>query len=316
MGINPAPNTCFLTGFPAVNIPSAVDCIDYYVDVYGKRYHCIFRWDYQNSPFIDQNRHIILGLFANNRFPVPEPKPFYDKDVIERIILEADYPKDPKAKMDNLLIKLSELQSFEGEVIDLSKIGSVDFFITKLFFKNIEEYAFYLRTLNEEGLITYIDESTKTSISFSTIRLTFSGLRYLIEIQNIGANSNYCFIAMSFSGTETEIRNTIKQVCLDTGFEPILVDELHLPSDETINDAILRHIKMCKFIIADFTKQKHGVYFEAGFGLGRGIPVIYTCSEEDFKNSHFDTNHYPHIVYSNLISLREQLTNKILAWIV
>jgi len=70
---------------------------------------------------------------------------------------------------------------------------------------------------------------------------------------------------------------------------------------------------MCRFIIADFTQQKHGVYFEAGYGLGYGLPVIYTCSEVDFADSHFDTNHYPHIIYSDLESFKEQLKNRILA---
>jgi len=44
-------------------------------------------------------------------------------------------------------------------------------------------------------------------------------------------------------------------------------------------------------------------------------PVIYTCKKEDFDNSHFDTNHYPHIVYENLEELKEKLKFKISAWI-
>jgi len=78
---------------------------------------------------------------------------------------------------------------------------------------------------------------------------------------------------------------------------------------------MIRFIKKCKFLIADFTEQKHGVYFEAGFALGLKRPVIYTCSEEDFKDTHFDTNHYPHIVYKNLDDLEIRLKNKIQAWI-
>jgi nucleoside 2-deoxyribosyltransferase len=69
------------------------------------------------------------------------------------------------------------------------------------------------------------------------------------------------------------------------------------------------------FCISDFTEQKDGVYFEAGYALGRGLKVIYTCEEGDFKNSHFDTNHFPHIIYKNEVELEEKLINKIEAWI-
>ena len=119
---------------------------------------------------------------------------------------------------------------------------------------------------------------------------------------------------MSFSKTTENIREIIKRAVRESGYEPLLVDELHYDSDLTINDAIIKFIKKSKFLIADFTEQKHGVYFEAGFALGLKKPVIYTCSFNDFKQTHFDTNHYPHIVYE-LNNLEERLKNKIQAWI-
>ena len=84
----------------------------------------------------------------------------------------------------------------------------------------------------------------------------------------------------------------------------------------TINDAMIAEIRKCKFMIADFTDNKHGVYFEAGFGLGLGKQVIYTCLEEHFKNTHFDTKHFPHIIYKNCQSLEESLINRIEAWVL
>lgn len=120
---------------------------------------------------------------------------------------------------------------------------------------------------------------------------------------------------MSFSKSASEIRNVIKKVVSESGYEPLLVDELHYDSDMTINDAIIKFIKRSKFLIADFTEQKHGVYFEAGFALGLKRPVIYMCSEKDFGKTHFDVNHYPHIVYKDLNELEQQLRDKIQAWI-
>ena len=40
---------------------------------------------------------------------------------------------------------------------------------------------------------------------------------------------------------------------------------------------------------------KRCVYFEVGFTKGLGIPVIWTCREDDFDDLLFDTKQYNHI---------------------
>lgn len=75
-------------------------------------------------------------------------------------------------------------------------------------------------------------------------------------------------------------------------------------------------MKSSKFCIADFTEQRDGVYFESGFAVGLGKKVIYTCHKKWFKKSHFDTNHFPHIIYESMQELKEKLDNKIKAWII
>ena len=84
---------------------------------------------------------------------------------------------------------------------------------------------------------------------------------------------------------------------------------------QTINDAIISEIKSCKFCIADFSQQKDGVYFESGFAVGLGKPVIYTCHKDWFDKTHFDTNHFPHLIYENNSEFIQKLDNKIKAWI-
>lgn len=43
--------------------------------------------------------------------------------------------------------------------------------------------------------------------------------------------------------------------------------------------------------------------------MGLGIPVIYTCRQDEMQNAHFDTNHYNHIAWKDGPELRERLTN-------
>ena len=147
------------------------------------------------------------------------------------------------------------------------------------------------------------------------ISITFTGLNYQIQLTESGTTSNNCFIAMSFGDGMTDFRDAIKAAIVETGFNPILVDELHIESDKTINDEIIANIKKSKFCISDFTQQKDGVYFEAGYALGRGLKVIYSCKEDWFKQTHFDTNHFPHIIYKDPSELKQKLKMKIEAWI-
>ncbi|HYC86761.1 MAG TPA: hypothetical protein VEB86_16125, partial [Chryseosolibacter sp.] len=82
-----------------------------------------------------------------------------------------------------------------------------------------------------------------------------------------------------------------------------------------INDAIIVGLKQSKFCIADFCGHKNGVYFEAGFVVGQGKPVIYTCSKTEFAKAHFDIKPLQHIIYITPEELEEKLILKIDAWI-
>ena len=59
------------------------------------------------------------------------------------------------------------------------------------------------------------------------------------------------------------------------------------------------------------------VYLEAGFALGLGIPVIYTCRADMFDILHFDTRQYLHIGWKDdeVETLRRNLEHRIRALI-
>jgi nucleoside 2-deoxyribosyltransferase len=57
-------------------------------------------------------------------------------------------------------------------------------------------------------------------------------------------------------------------------------------------------IRAAAFVVADLTGASAGAYWEAGFASGLGRPVIYTCEESSFSDSHFDTNHHVTIKWS------------------
>ncbi len=64
-------------------------------------------------------------------------------------------------------------------------------------------------------------------------------------------------------------------------------------------------------MIADVTDGRPNVYWEAGFAMGLGIPVIFCC--EAGTEVHFNTQQYYHIRFSTTKELKEALINRIQA---
>ena len=78
-----------------------------------------------------------------------------------------------------------------------------------------------------------------------------------------------------------------------------------------IDDEIVARIRRSAFVVADFTEQKSGVYFEAGFALGLNLPVIWSCREDDIDNLHFDIRQYNCIAWTNESDLARRLQLRI-----
>lgn len=84
--------------------------------------------------------------------------------------------------------------------------------------------------------------------------------------------------------------DAIKPAILLAGYEPKRIDEHEYI--EGVVDEILTLIRQSRFVIADLTGGRGGVYYEAGFAKGLGLKVIFTCNEKYFNQRHFDTQHY------------------------
>jgi len=109
--------------------------------------------------------------------------------------------------------------------------------------------------------------------------------------------------------------NAIEPAIRDSGYEAIRIDSHE--HNNRIDDEILAMLRRSKFVVADFTGQRGGVYFEAGFALGLGLDVIWTCREDELSNIHFDNRQYSFVTWkpSDLPDLKRRLQNRIMATI-
>ena len=118
------------------------------------------------------------------------------------------------------------------------------------------------------------------------------------------------FVAMWFDDDMKAVYEAaIEPAISDAGYDPFRVD-----SHEHVNridDEIISQIRASRFLVADFTGHRGGVYFEAGYALGRGLPVIWTCRKNDLDQLHFDTRQYKFIDWENPEEFRERLRNRI-----
>jgi nucleoside 2-deoxyribosyltransferase len=95
------------------------------------------------------------------------------------------------------------------------------------------------------------------------------------------------------------------------GYHPVRLDQVE--HNNKIDDEIIATIRRSKFLVADLTGHRGGVYFEAGFALGLGLPVIWLCREDDIQQVHFDNRQYNFITWrlNELDDLERRLRNRI-----
>ena len=128
--------------------------------------------------------------------------------------------------------------------------------------------------------------------------------------------ADQAFVAMWFADeTNDAFERGIQLAIEDAGYVAMRIDRKeHI---NKIDDEIIAEIRRSRFLVADFSQgeagTRGGVYFEAGFALGLGIPVIYTCRESNKGDIHFDTRQYNHIFWETPEELRDALKHRILA---
>jgi len=128
------------------------------------------------------------------------------------------------------------------------------------------------------------------------------------------SDSKKCFVAMWFDEKmEQPYADGFSSGIMQAGYTPIRIDVVH--HNNKIDDEIIAHIRSSAFIVADFTGQRGGVYFEAGFAMGLGLPVVWTCKADDVEKLHFDIRQYNCVVWKEPDELAVKLKNRIEATI-
>jgi hypothetical protein len=95
------------------------------------------------------------------------------------------------------------------------------------------------------------------------------------------------------------------------GFRPFRIDIKEYVGG--ITDEIMAEIRRSRFVVADYTGQVNGVYFEAGFAPGLGLTVIPTCRADEVPKLHFDIKHLNTLLWNTPAELADGLNRRIRA---
>lgn len=261
---------------------------------------------FNNNELWRQYRREIEYLVFNDLWP----KNFrmVNSESLEAMISSSGVPNSPMEKLREVIFYFKSDSSYFGQPIYAQKNHSFDVPLIKK--TGILNYSELERILYSGIELGFLKDEGITKMSYS-VSLTLKGWEEAEKYQS-QKESTTAFVAMSFDPGMIEVYGEwIAPAVRECGFDPYIVLEQHPNSDVTINDAILAGIKKAKFTIADFTHHKSGVYFEAGYALGRGQKVIYTCQEDHIDTAHFDTRNYQHLVWKDGADLKKKLMDKI-----
>ena len=186
-------------------------------------------------------------------------------------------------------------------------------------FARSTEVSDFKRLLIDLGLVAQIGETAR-------IALSAEGFRRLEAVQSSSTTALQAFIAMWFDSTMHGASDQGFAKAIEAaGYKPMRIDKKE--HNNKIDDEIVAEIRRSKFLVADFTCgtvevdgisqaiARGGVYFEAGYAMGLGIPVIWTCRKNIIDCVHFDTRQFSHVVWETPDELRVGLYNRICATI-
>ncbi len=159
----------------------------------------------------------------------------------------------------------------------------------------------------------WLNELSET-FGYLDVEITVDGYSRIAEIEGEVTIASRAFVAMWLHESMNQAWEAgIKPGIEDSGYEAVRIDrQEHI---NKIDDQIIAEINRSRFIVADFTQgtdgARGGVYYEAGYAHGLGIPVIFTCRRDVLDSVHFDTRQYNHIVWEKPEELRKNLTDRI-----
>ena len=235
--------------------------------------------------------------------------------------VEAWYPKSFAEKIDCILLYIFNHAPHVGQVVHFSTEQFYSFlFIDRYEFSSgkyvhrsaddlEQEGVFMLTCLAEQKYIQdYIGLRCDNTQSIALMPGAYARID---EIQRNTAKGKNVLVAMKFGDDTMLLREAIRSGIKDAQYNAIFIDEVQ--HNDFITPELLKYIRDSKFVVVDLTHQNNGAYFEEGYAMGLGKPVIQLCKKG--TQLHFDIAQKNTIIWESEEDIPKQLQNRIVATI-
>lgn len=214
-------------------------------------------------------------------------------------------PRTVLERADRLLLSLAALSEFAGQrhAIDGPRDRSL------AFCRGGGELMFLLHHLLDDGLIDAPPVRSDPPI-FDWAGVSLEGWSRVERLRGTATVFRQAFVAMTFdSGLEWIYTTAIAPAVEQAGYQPLILSRQE--HADRVDERIVLELNRSRFVVAEFAQHRPSVYFEAGYAVGRGLPVIWTCRADDYAGAHFDTRQFNHIVWGTAEDLRDRLYTRI-----
>jgi len=310
-------NVMFMTGFFAECV-KCENCGIFYLEdsissnMSWKTKACINHYLMINKE--DNESKKLIPHFHNNNWE--------DGIVDNRIIISEHevlklLPQTQKETTQKILLNLATRLKYKGNTF-ITYFSEEDEYLFPVFFivndygKNslFNQLEETLEDLKENGYVKHVRALGDNQNSYT---LTPKGWQTVEIIKNSGKliadKSRQCFIAMWFDSEMEKAQIMIEKAIHDCKYDAMIISKKE--HNNLIVPEILSEIENSKFIIADLTGNRGGVYYEAGYAKGLGKEVILSCRSEDFNDRHFDIAQVNTIRWDTEEELYESLVKRI-----
>jgi len=245
----------------------------------------------------------LLVLDDAHNITVPGATPISIKELL------TNWPKTTTERLQRALVNLKEESPTIGSIVSIRNYDE-----PVVFAMDKEEASLLVMAMKAQGLVLISYENEDIDLT-----LTVEGWQQVDELTRFKSSPEHpVFVAMWFGKSEAESREMfdvyekgISPGVRVAGYRVDRVDQVEYNDD--IMDKVMGMIRVAPFLVADYTGNRNGVYYEAGFAKGLGLPVINCCKEEDFPKTHFDIKQLNHILWKSPEDLRERLKHRILS---
>lgn len=238
------------------------------------------------------------------------------------------YPKSFSERIDYILLRINSLAKHIGQEVSFNNQEMLSLLFVDRKEKDVnpisktsgqmlwrdekecyKEADYMLDYLKENGYVKgYLHLRTESGVELT---LTPKGYARVDELQRNTSNGRNVFVAMKFGDDTKPLRKAIRKGIKDAEYNAIFIDEVQ--HNDFITPELLKYIRDSKFVVVDLTHQNNGAYFEEGYAMGLGKPVIQLCKEN--TDLHFDIAQKNTIMWSTEDDIPEKLENRIKATI-